>query len=146
MGTIRADVADLSASHERLLERVTVLKARADPANSDPHGMREDSLALGSRLSDLTSCLSHIEFSRASPDITISEIPASVTEFTRTMVLKVFETLRIPELAVDVLEIRSLAKGTGSVIGDRQLYLLLLLLNHQVFAIILFLRSVLREI
>ena len=36
------------------------------------------------------------------------------------MVLKVFEALGIPELAVDVLEIRSLARGNGSMIGDPQ--------------------------
>ena len=75
---------------------------------------------MNSRLSDLTSRLSHIESSRASPDITISGIPASATDSPRTMVLKVFEALGIPELAVDVLEIRSLAEGNASMIGDPQ--------------------------
>ena len=120
MGAIRADVADLSASHQLLSERVSVLEARAELAHSDPHVMREDSLALNPRFSDLTSRLSHIESSRASPDVTISGIPASVTDSPRTMVLKVFEALGIPELAVDVLEIRSLTKGNGSTIGDPQ--------------------------
>ena len=120
MGAIRADVADLSASHQLLSERVSALQARAELAHSDPHVMREDSLALSSRLSDLTSCLSHIESSRPSPNVTISGIPASVTDSPRTMVLKVFEALGIPELAVDVLEIRSLIRGNGSTIGDPQ--------------------------
>ena len=120
MGAIRADVADLSASHQLLSERVSALEVRAELAHSDPHVMRDDSLALNSRLSDLTSCLSHIESSRASPDVTISGIPASVTDPPRTMVLKVFEALGIPELAVDVLEIRSLTRGNGSTIGDPQ--------------------------
>ena len=80
MGAIRADVADLSASHQLLSERVFALEARAEHAHSDPHAMREDSLAMNSRLSDLTSRLSHIESSRASPDITISGIPPSATD------------------------------------------------------------------
>ena len=58
MGAIRADVADLSASHQLLSERVSALEARAELAHSDPHAMREDSLALNSRLSELTSRLS----------------------------------------------------------------------------------------
>ena len=120
MGAIRADVADLSASHQLLSERVSALEARAELAHSDPHAMREDSLALNSRLSDLMSRLSHIESSRASPDITDSGIPASATDSPRRLVLKVLEALGIPELAVDVLEIRSLARGNGSMIGDPQ--------------------------
>ena len=36
------------------------------------------------------------------------------------MVLKVFEALEIPELAVDVLDIHSLAKRDNSVIGNPQ--------------------------
>ena len=105
MCAIRADVADLSASHQLLSERVSALEARAELAPSNPHAMRENSLALNSRLSDLMPRLSYIESSRASPDVTISGIPASVTDSPRTMVLKVFEALGIPELAVDVLEI-----------------------------------------
>ena len=120
MGAIRADAADLSASHQLLLERVSALEARAELAYPDPHVMREDSLALNSRLSDLKSRRSHIESSRASPAITISGIPASVTDSPRAMVLKVFEALGFPELAVDVLEIRSLTRGNGSPIGDPQ--------------------------
>ena len=103
MDAIRAaDVADLSASHQLLSERVTAPEARAELAHSDPHGMRED------------------PSSRASPDITISGIPSSVTDSPRTMVIKVFEALGIPELAVGVLEIRRMAKGNGSVIGALQ--------------------------
>ena len=97
MGAIRADVADLSTSHQLLSERATALEARAELAHSDPHGTREDSIALNSRLSDLTSRLSHVESSRESPDITISRIPASVTDSPRTMIIKVFEALGIPE-------------------------------------------------
>ena len=48
----------------------------------------------------------------------ISGIPASVTNSPRTMVLKVFEALGIPELAVDVLDVRCLTKKDSSVIGD----------------------------
>ena len=44
----------------------------------------------------------------------------SVTGSPRTMVLKVFEALGIPELAVDVLDARNLARKDSSVIGDRQ--------------------------
>ena len=65
MGAIRTDVADLSASHQLLAEKVTALETRTGLAHSDPHGMREGRLALNSRLSDLTSRLSHIESSRA---------------------------------------------------------------------------------
>ena len=101
-------------------ERVSALEARTELADLKPHAMREDSLALNSSLSDLTSRLSHIESSRASPDITISGIPASATNSPRTLVLKVFEALGIPELAVDVLKIHSLARGNGSMIGDPQ--------------------------
>ena len=120
MGAIRANVADLSASHQLLSERVSALEARAELAHSDPHVMREDSLALRFRLSDLTSRLSHIKSIRASPNITISGIPVSATDSPRTMVLKVFEALGIPELAVDVLEIRNLTRGNGSMIHDPQ--------------------------
>ena len=120
MGAICADVADLSASHQLLSEKVYALEARAELAHSDPHVMREASIALYSRLSDLTSRHSHIESIRASPDVIISGIPASVTDSPRTMVLKVFEALGIPKLAVDVLEIRSHTRGNGSMIGDPQ--------------------------
>ena len=120
MGAIRADVGDFSASHQLLSERVSALEARAELAHSDLHVFREDILALDLRLSDLTSRLPHIESSRASPDITISGIPASATDSARAMVLKVFDALGIPELAVDVLEIRSLTRGNGSMIDDLQ--------------------------
>ena len=55
-----------------------------------------------------------------SPDISISGITASVTDSPRTMVLKVFEAIGIPELAVVVLDVRCLTKKDSSVIGDRQ--------------------------
>ena len=55
-----------------------------------------------------------------SPDIIISGIPASVTDSPRTMVLKVFDTLGISELAVNVLDVRCLTEKDGSVIGDCQ--------------------------
>ena len=53
-------------------------------------------------------------------DINILGISASVTDSLRTMVLKVFKALEIPKLAVDVLDIRSLAKKDSFVIVDRQ--------------------------
>ena len=55
-----------------------------------------------------------------SPDITISGIPAPVTDSPKTMVLKFFEALGIPELAVDVLSVRSLTRKDVSAVGDRQ--------------------------
>ena len=58
--------------------------------------------SLRSQLSKMTSHLSSIEASHVSPDISISWILASVMDFPRTMVLKVFEALRISRLAVDV--------------------------------------------
>ena len=55
-----------------------------------------------------------------SPDITISGIPASGTDSPKTMVFKVFKALGIPELAVDMLSVRSLTRRDVSAIGDRQ--------------------------
>ena len=72
------------------------------------------------QLSELISRLSSIEDSRMLSDINILGISASVTDSLRTMVLKVFKALEIPKLAVDVLDIRSLAKKDSFVIVDRQ--------------------------
>ena len=91
-----------------------------DGADSDSTGVRGEDSALRSQLSELTSRLSYIEASRVSPDISISGIPASVTDSPRTMVLKVFKALAIPDLAEDVLDVRCLTKKDTSVIGDRQ--------------------------
>ena len=93
MAGIRFDVSDLSASHELLTERVATLEARVDAADSDSIGVCGEDSALRSQLSELTSRMSFIEASRVSPDISISEIPASVMGSPRTMVLKVFEAL-----------------------------------------------------
>ena len=120
MAGIRSDVSNLSAPHELLSERVAALEARMNAADSDSTGVCGEDSALRSQLSELTSRLSSIEASRVSPDISISGIPASVTDSPRTMVLKVFEAIGIPELAVDVLDVRCLTKKDGSVIGDRQ--------------------------
>ena len=118
MAGIRSDFSDLSASHERLTERVAAVEARVDAADSGSTGVRVEDSALRSKLSELTSRLSSILASRVLRDISISEIPASVTS-PRTMVLKVFEAFGIPELAVDVLDVRCLNKKDGSVMGDR---------------------------
>ena len=82
--------------------------AGADLAHSNLPVMQDDNLAFGSRLSDLTSRFSSIVSSCVSPNITIPGIPAFVVDYPKTMVLRVFKSLGIPELAVDVLEIRSL--------------------------------------
>ena len=66
------------------------------------------------------SLMSLMESSRVSPDITISGIPAAITDSPRTMVLRLFEALQIPELAVDVLSIRSLTKRDVSAVGDHR--------------------------
>ena len=55
-----------------------------------------------------------------SPDISISGVPASVMDSPRIMLLKVFEALGIPELAVDVLDVGCLTKKDSSGIGDHQ--------------------------
>ena len=44
----------------------------------------------------------------------------SVTDSPETMVLRVFKALGIPELAVDVLSVRSLTRNDVSVVGDHQ--------------------------
>ena len=113
----RFEVADLSASHELLSETLADLKAAAD---SDSTGVRGEGSVLRSQLSKSTFRLASIEASRVSPDIGISGIPASIADSPRTTVLKVFEALGIPELAVDVLDVRSLSKRDSSVIGNRQ--------------------------
>ena len=82
--------------------------------------MSGEGFALRSELSELTSRLSSIEASRVSPDVSIAGISTSVTDSPGTMVLKVFEALRIPELAVDVLDFRCLTKKDSSLFGDRQ--------------------------
>ena len=120
MAAIRSDVAELSVSHQLLSERVAALEARADAVQPDSPGTHGASLTVRSQLAQLTSRLSSMESSRMSPDITISGIPASVTDSPKTMVLKVFEALGIPELAVDVLSVRSLTKRDVSAVGDRQ--------------------------
>ena len=66
------------------------------------------------------SRLSSIDASRVTPDISISGIPAAVMDSSRTMVLEVFEALGIPELAVNVLDVRCLTKNDSSVFGDGQ--------------------------
>ena len=118
MAGICSDVAELSVSHQLLSERVAALEAQADAADSP--GTRCASLTMRSQLAQLSSRLSSMESGRVSPDITISGIPASVTDSPKTMVLKVFETLGIPELAVDVLSVRSLTRRDVSAVGDRQ--------------------------
>ena len=95
--------SDFSASHELLTERVAVLEARVDAADSDSTGVRGKDSALRSQVSELRSRPSSIEASRVSPDNSISGIPASVADSPRTMVLKVFEVLGIPEMGVDAL-------------------------------------------
>ena len=120
MAGIRSDGSDLSASHELLTKRVAALEARMYAADSHSTGVRGEDSALRTQLSKLTSRLSSIEASRVSPDISISGIPASITDSPRTMVLEVFEALGIPELAVDVLNVRCLTNKDSSVIGDRQ--------------------------
>ena len=80
MAGIHSDVADLSASHELLTERVAVLEARADIADSDSTRVRVQGFVVRSQLSGFTYCLSSIEASRVSPDISVSGIPASVTD------------------------------------------------------------------
>ena len=102
------------------MESVAALEARVDAADSDSTAARGEDSALRSQLFELTSCLSSIEASRVSPDISISGIPASVTDYPRIMVLKVFEAFEISKLAVDVLDVRCLTKKDGSVIGDCQ--------------------------
>ena len=117
---IRSNVADLPASHELLTKRVTALEAKADAADSDSTRVRDEVAALRSQLSELASHLSSIKASRVSSDINISGIPASITDFSRIMVLKLFEALGILELAVDVLDVRCLTKKDSSAISDRQ--------------------------
>ena len=120
MGGIRSDVAELSMSHQLLSERVAALEARADDAHPDSLETHGESLAMRSQLAELSSRLFSMESGRVSPDKTISGIPASGTESPKTMVLKVFVALGIPELAVDVLSVRSLTRSDLSAIGDRQ--------------------------
>ena len=120
MAGIRSDVAELSVSHQLLSERVAALEARADAAHPDSPGTRGEGLAMRSQFAEFSSRMSSMESGRASPDITISGIPPFVTDSPKTMVIKVFEVLGIPELAVDVLSVRSLTGKDVSAIGDRQ--------------------------
>ena len=122
MAGIRSDVSDLSASQELLKERVGALEARVNDVDSNSTGVRgEDSALEGPQLSELTFRLSSIEASRLSPDICISGIPASITDSSRTMVLKVLEAVGIPDLAVNVLDVHCLTKTKdSSVIGDHR--------------------------
>ena len=99
---------------------MAALEAGVDAADSDSTRVRVEDFALRSQLFGLTSRLSSIEASRVSPDISISGIPASVTDSSRTMVLEIFKALGIPEVAVDVLDVHCLTKKDSSVIGDRQ--------------------------
>ena len=120
MAGIRSDVAELSVSHQLLSERIAALEARADAPQPDSPGTHCASLTMRSQLTQLSSCLSSMESGRVSPDITISGIPASVTDSPKTMVLKVFEALGIRELAVDVFSIlpgrMSLQSAIASVV------------------------------
>ena len=120
MAGIRSSVADLSVSHQLLSETGAALEARVDAAYPDSPRARGERLALGSQLSELSPRLSSIESSRGSPDIIISGIPASITYSPRTTVLRILEALWIPELAVDVLDVRSRSRKDVSAIGDHQ--------------------------
>ena len=120
MAVIRSDFAELSVSHQLLSERVTTLQARADAAYPDSPAGRGNSLASKFQLLELSSRLSSMESSRVSLDITISRIMASITEWPRTMVRRVFEALGVPELAVDVLNVCSRTAKNVSAAGDRQ--------------------------
>ena len=97
-------------SHELLSKRVATLEARADTAHPDSPGPHGESLVMRSQLAELSSRLPSMESSRISPDITISGIPAPITDSPKTIVLRVFEALGIPEPAVDVLSVRSLTR------------------------------------
>ena len=115
MAGIRSDVAELSVFRQLFSERVAALEARADAAQPDSPGTHGASLTVRSQLAQLSSRLSSMESSRMSPDITISGIPASVTDSPKTMVLKVFEAL-----GIHVLSVRSLTRRDISAVGDRQ--------------------------
>ena len=60
-----------------------------------------------------------IVFKKNSLSLSLS-LSLSVTDSPKTMVLRVFKALGIPELAVDVLSVRSLTRNDVSVVGDHQ--------------------------
>ena len=119
---IRADVQDLSYSRDKMLNRIATIEASAEGARLEVSRVRDDGLALRSQLAELDGRLSIVESEHgpASPDITVSGLPLSVSDSPRDMVLKVFRALGIPELGGDILDVCILTRKSGGAVGDRR--------------------------
>ncbi|XP_046750616.1 uncharacterized protein LOC124413873 [Diprion similis] len=116
---LRADVYNLSVSHDEMANRISDLEATAQNAHSVSKEVMTENITIKNQIFEITNRLSVIESHNTAGKITLTGIPSSVTDSPDIIARKIFDALKIPELIGDVLDIRNLTKKSTKEQGSR---------------------------